>query len=70
MVTDKALFDFGNAEREMQLVSLHPGVTLDEVRDSMGWKVRLAEDIAETPVPTDEELRVVREELDPEGLYR
>ena len=70
VVTDKALFDFGNAEREMQLVSLHPGITLDDVRDNMGWEVRRVEDITETPVPTDEELRVVREELDPEGLYR
>src|SRR5262252_3965658 len=35
VITDKALFDFGNAEREMQLVSLYPGVTLDPVQAEM-----------------------------------
>jgi glutaconate CoA-transferase subunit B len=70
VVTDKALFDFANPEREMQLTSLHPGVTLDEVRASVGWPLRVAPDISETPPPTAEELRLVRVELDPEGLYR
>lgn len=56
VVTDKAIFDFANPEHEMQLVSLHPGVTLDDVRASMGWEVRLAETVAETPSPTQDEI--------------
>jgi glutaconate CoA-transferase subunit B len=63
VVTDKALFDFANPEREMQVTSLHPGVTLDEVRGAAGWPLRVAADVAETPPPTSEELRLVREEL-------
>jgi glutaconate CoA-transferase subunit B len=70
VVTDKALFDFANPEREMQLTSLHPGITLDEVRALVGWPLRLAPEIAETPAPAAEELRLVRAELDPQGLYR
>lgn len=70
VVTDRALFDFANPEREMQLTSLHPGVSLDEVRDAVGWPLRVADEILETPPPTAEELRLVRVELDPEGLYR
>jgi glutaconate CoA-transferase, subunit B len=60
VITDKALFDFSNAEREMQLVSLYPGVTLEAVRAEMGWQVRQAEALTESQPPTDEELRLLR----------
>jgi glutaconate CoA-transferase subunit B len=70
VVTDLAIFDFDNLEREMELVSLHPGVTREQVRAEVGWNLRLAESIDETPAPTAEELQLVREELDPEGMYR
>jgi glutaconate CoA-transferase subunit B len=70
VITDKALFDFDNAEREMQLVSLHPGVTLDEIRGVIGWDIRLAAVVAETPPPAGEELRLMRDVLDPQGMYR
>lgn len=70
VVTDLALFDFANPRREMQLIAVHPGVTIDQARAEVGWDVRLAATVAATPAPTAEELRVVREELDPAGLYR
>lgn len=70
VVTDLALFDFANPEREMQLTAVHPGVTIEQVRAAVGWNLRLADDVAETPPPTSDELQVVREELDPEGIYR
>jgi glutaconate CoA-transferase subunit B len=35
----------------------------------MGWEPRLAEDLSETPPPTAEDLRLLRDELDPEGIY-
>jgi glutaconate CoA-transferase subunit B len=70
VVTDLALFDFANPERAMQLIAIHPGVTIDQVRAEVGWNLRLADHITTTPSPTPEELRVVREELDPEGIYR
>lgn len=70
VVTDKAIFDFENAEREMQLIALHPDVTVEEVRTQIGWEIRLADPIAQTPPPTIEELRCIREDLDPKGLYR
>jgi glutaconate CoA-transferase subunit B len=60
VVTDKALFDFGNADREMQLVSLYPGVTLDTVRAEMGWEVRQVDALTESLPPTAEELRLLR----------
>jgi len=70
VVTDMAIFNFDNPQREMQLVSLHPGVSIDQVKAEMGWEPRQVEALAETPAPTAEELRLVREELDPQGIYR
>jgi glutaconate CoA-transferase subunit B len=70
VITDKALFDFGNPEREMQLISLYPGVTLEEVRAAIGWDIRQAETISQAEPPTEQELYQLRHELDPGGLYR
>lgn len=70
VVTDMALFDFASPDREMQLIAVHPGVTIEQVREAVGWNLRLADHVTETPPPTPDELRVVREELDPEGIYR
>lgn len=69
VVTNLAAYRFGQATGEMELASLHPGVTLDDVRDNTGWEMRVADDVTETPAPSDEELRLIREELDPGGAY-
>jgi len=68
VVTDLAIYHFDDAG-EMRLDSLHPGVSLDQVRESVGWEVRVAADVRATPEPTAEELRLIRVELDPEGAY-
>ena len=53
----------------MRLDSLHPGATLEQVRDAMGWAPVVAADLAATPPPSPEELRLIRDELDPAGAY-
>lgn len=70
VISDKALFDFGGPERAMRLTALHPGVTLEEVRGEIGWPLDVAPEVAQTPPPTAEELRRMRDQLDPNGLYR
>jgi glutaconate CoA-transferase, subunit B len=67
VVTDKGVYHLDGGE--MRLDSLHPGVTLDELRASMGWQPRLADALAQTEPPSAEELRLIREELDPRGVY-
>jgi glutaconate CoA-transferase, subunit B len=42
---------------------------MDHVRESMGWEPRVAANMGETPPPSVEELRLIREELDPLGVY-
>ena len=68
VVTDLGVYRFDESG-EMRLGALHPGVTLDGVRETIGWDIKVAADLAATPVPTAEELRLIREELDPEGVY-
>jgi glutaconate CoA-transferase, subunit B len=70
VITDKAILNFANRQREMQLSALYPGVSVKDVQDEVGWALRLAETIEETAAPTSEELRLIREELDPKAMYR
>jgi glutaconate CoA-transferase subunit B len=68
VVTDLGIWRF-DGEGEMQLDSLHPGASLDEVRANTGWEPRFGDRLTETSPPSREELRLVREELDPGGAY-
>ena len=68
VVTNLAVYRFDD-RGEMFLATLHPGVSLEEARDNTSWDLRVAGDIGQTPPPTPEELRLIREELDPEGAY-
>lgn len=68
VVSNLGVFDFATPDRRMRLVSLHPGVSLDEVRAASGFELAVADELAETRAPSAEELRLIRERIDPEGL--
>src|SRR6187401_2907445 len=68
VVTDLGIYHFDDAG-EMRLDSLHQGATVEAVRETIGWDVAIAHDLAATPAPTDGELHLIREELDPGGAY-
>jgi glutaconate CoA-transferase subunit B len=69
VVTGLGVFRFDQATGEMYLASRHPDVSLEEIRDNTSWDLKVAEDLQETPPPTEEELGLIRQELDPEGAY-
>jgi glutaconate CoA-transferase, subunit B len=69
VVTDLATYGFDEETGEMTLRTTHPGVTPDDVRANMGWEPRVVAEPGETPPPSTEELRLIREELDPLGTY-
>jgi hypothetical protein len=52
----------------MRLRSVHPGVSVDAVREATGFDLVVPEDVPETRAPTDDDLRIIREVLDPQGL--
>ncbi len=67
VVTDLGIYHL--ADDELRLDHLHPGVSLEQVRDAMGWEPAVSDRLTETPTPTADELRLIREELDPAGVY-
>ncbi|MFZ3069845.1 MAG: CoA-transferase [Anaerolineaceae bacterium] len=54
---------------EMILAALHPGCTFEQVQENTGWSLKQVEDLEITTAPSPEELRILREELDPKGIY-
>jgi len=69
VITDMGVYRFDAETREMVLTSLHPGIDLGTIRENIGWEVKVAKDLTETPPPTPEEIRIIREELDPQGIF-
>jgi glutaconate CoA-transferase subunit B len=69
VITDKAIFGFHPETRELMILSVHPGVTLDEVRSTMGFAPLVPDPVPATEPPTSEQLRLIREEIDPERMY-
>ena len=61
LITDLAIWKPDPETREFTVVSLHQGVRREMVQESCGWKVRYAEDLGETPVPTTLELSTLRD---------
>jgi len=66
VITDHAVFDFG-PEGRMRLRTLHPGVTVDDVQARMSFEPEIAEDLEQTPAPSADALRLIREQIDPSG---
>ncbi len=68
LVTDLGQFDF--ASGQMRLTTLHPGVALERVQKRTGFTLEIAPDCHETEPPTAEEVRLLRQEIDPLGVRR
>jgi glutaconate CoA-transferase, subunit B len=60
VITDLGVLRRDAASRELTLTHVHPGVSVERVRAETGWDLRLADDLAETAPPGEEELRVLR----------
>ncbi len=56
---------FDEVSKAMKLLSLHPGVSLDQVRENTGFALLMSDQLAETPPPSQEELDILRTEVDP-----
>lgn len=68
IVTNLCVLDFNSPDRRMRLKSVHPGVSVEDVVAATGFELVVAEEVPETRPPTDEELHLMREILDPRGL--
>ena len=68
VVSNLGVFDFGGPDRQLRALSLHPGVDVAQVTENTGFQVHGLDSAEKTRVPTDEELRLIREVIDPKSL--
>jgi glutaconate CoA-transferase subunit B len=68
VVTSKALFGFDDETRKLKLLQVMPGSTLEEVLEHMQFRPLIAADLSEAAAPTEAELRLLREEIDPDRV--
>jgi glutaconate CoA-transferase subunit B len=69
LITDRAVIGFDPDTHEATLVSLHPVVRLEEVLENTGFRLHVPKDLPTTPLPNSEEIRLLREEIDPKSIY-
>ncbi|MGD2097583.1 MAG: CoA-transferase [Desulfobacterales bacterium] len=68
VITTLGILRFDAQSREMILVSLHPGVSVDEVLENTGWPLKIADEVTQTPQPTDTELAMLQR-FDPQKYW-
>jgi acyl CoA:acetate/3-ketoacid CoA transferase beta subunit len=67
-VSNLGVFDFDSPEHAMRLASVHAGVSVDEVVANTAFELVIPDAVPETRAPTDAELQIIREVLDPGGV--
>ena len=67
VITDLAILGFHGEARRMEVLSLHPGVTLEDVQQNTGFEIAAADELTGTEPPGERELQVLREDVDPHG---
>src|SRR5262245_38765162 len=65
VITDLAVMGYHERSKRMEVISLHPGVTMERVRENTGFEIGAREPLGTTAPPNDEELRILRDEVDP-----
>ncbi len=68
VITSKAMFDFDEETKVMRLIAVREGLSVDDVVNDMGFRPVIADDIKVLEPPTEEELRILRDEIDPYRL--
>jgi len=68
VITQLGVMGFHPETKEMMLLSVHPGVSVDQVLENTGFPLLVEEEVGVTEPPTERELRALREEIDPAGI--
>jgi len=69
VVTDMGIFRFDGETGEMYLSEIRFGVDIEKIKAEIAWPIKISKDLAKAKDPTPEEVRIIREELDPEGIH-
>jgi len=68
VITQLGVYGFDDRTKRLKLASLHPGITIEEVKENSGFEIIVPEKIRKSPEPTAEHLRILRDEIDPAGI--
>lgn len=66
IITNLAIMDFEEKTKRMRVIFLHPGVTIEQVKENTGFELLVSDKLAITKEPSPEMLRILREEVDPQ----
>lgn len=69
VITDLAVMGFDEKTKQMRLETVHPGVSVEKVKDETGFELIISSQVQTTVPPTSEELRILREVVDPTGFF-
>jgi glutaconate CoA-transferase subunit B len=69
IITNLCVMNFNNVNREMQIESIHPGVTKEQIIENTGFVVKFAQGLKKTGLPNDNEINLLRNVIDPKKLY-
>ena len=71
VISNLAVMDFHPVSKKMRLKSVHPGVSVEQVQEATGFELLMPEStIPETGLPTEEQVRLIRAEIDPDNMRK
>jgi len=68
VITQLGVYGFDEETKRMKLISVHPGVTVEEIKANTGFDLIIPETVTETQLPSEKELEILRKEIDPAGI--
>lgn len=70
VVSDLGVFDFATDDNRMRVVSRHPGVSIEQIVDATSFELVIDSEVQETRRPRIDELRILRDVIDPNGIRK
>lgn len=69
LISTKGIFDFEETTKRMRILHTFPGETVESIQEATGFELLVAPNVNEFSAPTTKEIRMIREEIDPEGVF-
>ena len=70
VISDLAYLDFDEKTKRMKVKTIHPGVTKEQIKDNTGFDIMIPDNVPETKPPTEHELKMLREKVDPLAIRK
>jgi len=68
VITQLGIYGFDEKTKRLKLISLYPGVSIDEVKENSNFGITIPHKVETSPEPTERDLKILREEIDPAGI--